>query len=208
MNPEVRRSPGRTGKCPLAAGADGGAGPERRVRSATDACGPASSSIPVPLTPVMVFVVTEQQALVATFAQKAISDIKPGMDAEVTFEAYPGKSFKVKVNRVSPSCRKAKSSRAGNSWRRQISTKRGVSPVSFEYGEDIAGSICRPVLRPAWRSIPTASDALSLVRKIISADEELGALCDLKRHSAEGRTVLSPLPYRSTFQSSQLESTS
>jgi hypothetical protein len=29
----------------------------------------------------MVFVVTEQQALVASFAQKAISDIKPGMDA-------------------------------------------------------------------------------------------------------------------------------
>src|SRR5262249_25810030 len=55
---------------------------------------------PLPLKPVMVFVPTEQQVLIDTFAQKAISDIKPGMDAEVTFEAYPGKSFKVKVKRV------------------------------------------------------------------------------------------------------------
>src|SRR5262249_49983325 len=61
---------------------------------------PGQMAVQIPLKPLMVFVATEQQALIATFAQKAISDIKPGMDAEVTFEAYPGKSFKVKVKRV------------------------------------------------------------------------------------------------------------
>jgi multidrug resistance efflux pump len=115
----------------------------------------------------MVFVSTERPALIATFAQKAISDIKPGMDAEVTFEAYPGKSFKVKVKRVFSIVPEGEILASGQLLEATAKTDEGRIPVSFEYGDDIA-ALNLPVGTSA--SIAVYTDrvhALSIVRKII-----------------------------------------
>jgi len=128
---------------------------------------PGQIVVPLPLKPVMVFVVTEKPTLIATFAQKAISDIKPGMDAEVTFEAFPGKSFKVKVKRVFTIIPEGEVLASGALLEAKSKDADDRIPISFEYGDDIA-ALNLPVGTQA--SIAVYTDrvhALSIVRKII-----------------------------------------
>ncbi len=128
---------------------------------------PGQMVVPLPLRPVMVFVVTEQRALIATFAQKAVSDIKPGMNAEVTFEAYPGKSFKVKVKRVFSIVPEGEILASGQLLEAPDKHEEGRIPVSFEYGEDIA-ALNLPAGTSASVAVYTDRvHALSIVRKII-----------------------------------------
>jgi multidrug resistance efflux pump len=128
---------------------------------------PGQLVLPVPLKPVMVFVDTEQQALIASFAQKAISDIKPGQDAEVTFEAFPGKSFKVKVKRVFTIVPEGEVLASGQLLEPKDSHSNDSIPVSFEYGEDIE-KLNLPAGTQASVAVYTERvHALSIVRKII-----------------------------------------
>jgi len=128
---------------------------------------PGQIVVPLPLKPVMVFAVTEQPALIATFEQKAISDIKPGMDAEVTFEAYPGKSFKVKVKRVFTIVPEGEILASGQLLEAKSKTADDRIPISFEFGEDIA-ALNLPAGTQASVAIYTDRvHALSIVRKII-----------------------------------------
>jgi multidrug resistance efflux pump len=128
---------------------------------------PGQIVVPLPLKPVMVFVPTEQQVLIATFDQKAISDIKPGMEAEATFSTHPGKSFKVKVKRVFSIVPEGEILASGQLLDATAKTDEGRIPISFEYGEDIA-ALNLPAGTQA--SIAVYTDrvhALSIVRKII-----------------------------------------
>jgi multidrug resistance efflux pump len=128
---------------------------------------PGQIVVPLPLRPVMVFIPSEQQTLVASFAQKAISDIKPGMDAEVTFEAYPGRAFKVKVKRVFTAVPEGEILASGQLLEPESKKSEGRIPVSFEYGEDIA-ALNLPAGTQASVAIYTDRvHALSIVRKII-----------------------------------------
>jgi multidrug resistance efflux pump len=58
--------------------------------------------VPAPLRPVMVVVNTEakDQALGAAFQQNSLQRVKAGDDAEVAFDAVPGRVFKGKVRQV------------------------------------------------------------------------------------------------------------
>jgi multidrug resistance efflux pump len=58
--------------------------------------------VPVPLRPVMVFVNTDpkDQALGAAFQQNSLQRVKAGDEAEVAFDAVPGRVFKGKVRLV------------------------------------------------------------------------------------------------------------
>jgi multidrug resistance efflux pump len=58
--------------------------------------------VPAPLQPVMVFVNTDvkDQALGAAFQQNSLQRVKAGDDAEVAFDAVPGRVFKGKVRLV------------------------------------------------------------------------------------------------------------
>jgi multidrug resistance efflux pump len=61
---------------------------------------PGMYVIPAPLRPVMVFVHVDDQALAAGFQQNALQRVRPGDEAEVAFDAIPGKVFKAKVRNV------------------------------------------------------------------------------------------------------------
>ena len=61
---------------------------------------PGMYVIPAPLRPVMVFVHDDDRTLAAGFQQNALQRIRPGDEAEVAFDAVPGKIFKGKVQRV------------------------------------------------------------------------------------------------------------
>ncbi len=63
---------------------------------------PGMYVVPAPLRPVMVFINTgsSEWLLVAAFQQNALQRVKAGHDAEVAFDAVPGRVFKAKVRSV------------------------------------------------------------------------------------------------------------
>jgi multidrug resistance efflux pump len=61
---------------------------------------PGMYVIPAPLRPVMVFVHQDDQELAAGFQQNSIQRIRAGDEAEVAFDAIPGKVFKAKVRNL------------------------------------------------------------------------------------------------------------
>ena len=56
--------------------------------------------VPAPLRPVVVFVHKDDQKLAAGFQQNALQRIRTGDEAEVAFDAIPGRVFKAKVQHV------------------------------------------------------------------------------------------------------------
>ena len=128
---------------------------------------PGQMATPLPLKPLMVFVVTEEPFLVAGFPQKAIAGIEPGLEAEAAFKAYPGRSFKLKVRRVMAAMPEGEIVTSGELVSMTAASAKGYVPVAFEYGEDVA-ALDLPVGAQASIAIYTHRvHALSLVRKLI-----------------------------------------
>lgn len=143
------------------------------VRAATDGSvpqllmRPGMMATPLPLKPLMVFVGSERPTLIATFPQKAISDIKPGLHGEAAFKAYPGRSFKVTVRRVLSAIPEGAADASGQLMEATSEKAHDDIPVVFDYEEDVAG-LNLPV--GAQASVAVYTDrvhALSLVRKIV-----------------------------------------
>lgn len=128
---------------------------------------PGQMATPIPLAPLMVFIPAERPTLVGTFAQKAISGIKPGMEGEAVFKAHPGRTFKVKVRRVLPAVREGQVVTGGTLATATSEHEHGDIPVVFDYEDDLAG-LDLPAGSQA--SIAVYTDrvhVLSIVRKII-----------------------------------------
>lgn len=60
---------------------------------------PGAMAVPLPMTPAMNFVEDEQWIL-AIYHQNEVRKIKPGQEAEVAFEMYPGRVVKCKVDSI------------------------------------------------------------------------------------------------------------
>jgi len=128
---------------------------------------PGMMAVPLPFKPLMMFVVSESPILVASFQQKTISDIKPGMEAEAVFKQYPGRTFKVKVRRVLTAIAEGELNASGNIVSATPETEHGYVPVVFEYDEDVS-NLNLPI--GAQASIAIYTDrvhVLSILRKII-----------------------------------------
>jgi multidrug resistance efflux pump len=63
---------------------------------------PGMYVVPAPLRPVMVFIHTDEQdkTLAAAFQQNALQRVKAGDEAEIAFDAVPGRVFKARVRGV------------------------------------------------------------------------------------------------------------
>jgi hypothetical protein len=119
------------------------------------------------LVPLMMFVTDERPTLIASFHQKVISDIRPGMPGEAVFKQYPGRSFKVKVRRVLSAIREGEVDASGQLLSPTPAYAPGYIPIVFDYDEDVAG-LNLPVGTQA--SIAVYTDrvhALSILRKIV-----------------------------------------
>ncbi|MBX9584243.1 MAG: HlyD family secretion protein [Gemmataceae bacterium] len=128
---------------------------------------PGMMAVPMPLKPLMMFVVEERPTLVASFPQKVISDIKPGMHGEAVFKEYPGRSFPVTVRRVLSAIREGELDAGGQIATTTPEHAPGYVPVVFDYDEDVAG-LNLPA--GAQGSIAVYTDrvhALSILRKIV-----------------------------------------
>ncbi|USD37987.1 HlyD family secretion protein [Ferrimonas sp. SCSIO 43195] len=81
---------------------------ETVVRAPTDgyvsqvALRPGMMAVPLPLRPVMVFINRQDSAFIGAFNQKSLLKIRKGFEAEVIFEAVPGRVFKADVSQVMP----------------------------------------------------------------------------------------------------------
>jgi multidrug resistance efflux pump len=128
---------------------------------------PGQMAVPLPLKPLMVFVATDQPALIASFKQKTLPGIEPDLEAEAIFKAYPGKSFKLKVRRVMTAMPEGEILASGELLSTTSATAKGYVPVVFDYDEDIA-ALNLPAGAQASVAIYTHRvHALSIVRKII-----------------------------------------
>jgi multidrug resistance efflux pump len=61
---------------------------------------PGMYTVPMPFRPVMVFVHHDDRTLAAGFLQNALQRVRAGDEAEVAFDALPGRIFKGKVHNV------------------------------------------------------------------------------------------------------------
>jgi multidrug resistance efflux pump len=128
---------------------------------------PGTMATATRLLPLMMFVVGEQPTLVATFPQRVISDIRPGLEGEAVFKKYPGRSFKVKVRRVLTALREGELDAGGQILTGTPESAPGYVPVVFDYDEDVAG-LELPVGAQASVAIYTDRvHALSILRKIV-----------------------------------------
>ncbi|MEO2091245.1 MAG: hypothetical protein ABGY75_17425, partial [Gemmataceae bacterium] len=128
---------------------------------------PGMMAVPFPVKPLMVLVVAERPTLVASFPQKTIANVKPGMEADAVFKAYPGRSFKLKVRRVLTAIREGELDAGGQLLSTTATDAHGLVPVVFDYDEDVS-DLNMPV--GAQASIAIYTDrlhALSILRKII-----------------------------------------
>ena len=57
---------------------------------------PGMYPIPAPLRPVMVFIHTDDQELAAGFQQNSLQRVRAGDEAEIAFDAIPGRVFQGK----------------------------------------------------------------------------------------------------------------
>lgn len=128
---------------------------------------PGMMAVPFPVKPLMMFVVEEQPTLVASFPQKVIANVKPGMHGEATFKQYPGRTFKVKVRRIMSAVREGELDAGGQLLTPTSAHSHGHIPIVFDYDEDITG-LNLPVGSQATISIYTDRvHALSFLRMII-----------------------------------------
>jgi multidrug resistance efflux pump len=119
------------------------------------------------LMPLMMFVAEERPTLVATFSQKVISYIKPGMEAEVVFKQQPGRSYKLKVRRVLTAVREGELDAGGQILTTTPESSHGYIPIVFDYDEDVA-NLKLPVGAQASVAVYTDNiHALSILRKIV-----------------------------------------
>ncbi len=61
---------------------------------------PGMRVVPLPLRPVLAFVPTGNTVFAAAFVQNAMQRVKTGYDAEIAFDAVPGRVFRGKVGRI------------------------------------------------------------------------------------------------------------
>ncbi len=128
---------------------------------------PGQMAVPLPLTPLMVFVESKKPVLLATFHQTAVAGFEPGLHAEVSFKTHPGHVYKAKVVAVASAIREGQLDPSGKLLSGTPATAPGYVPVLFEYDDEIE-NLHIPIGSQASIAVYTHRlHALSLVRMII-----------------------------------------
>lgn len=128
---------------------------------------PGQMAVPFPVAPVMIFVHAEQPVLIASYPQNVITEFRPGLEAEVAFDAYPGEIFSATVDEVLPIIQEGQITPSGQLRATTPAAAPGRIPVKFLYKDDI-GLLNLPAGAQATVAVYTDSmQALSIIRKIL-----------------------------------------
>lgn len=63
---------------------------------------PGTYAAALPMRPVMVFIPDQKRQIIAQFRQNSLLRLEPGDEAEVVFNALPGKVYSGKLAAISP----------------------------------------------------------------------------------------------------------
>jgi len=121
---------------------------EATVRAPTDGyvtqqrLRPGMTVVSQPQTvPVMTFVHAEDPEFIAAFPQNGLQNIKPGYEAEITFDAIPGRAFKGKVKKVLQAISQGQVQPGGTLMNLDAAVERaqqGRVPVQIEILDDLS----------------------------------------------------------------------
>ena len=92
--------------------------------------------------PVMTFVHAEDPEFIAAFLQNGLQNIKPGNEAEITFDAIPGRAFKGEVKKVLQAIAQGQVQPDGTLMNLDAAAERGQQgrvPVQIEILDDMSG---------------------------------------------------------------------
>ena len=92
--------------------------------------------------PVMTFVHAEDPEFIAAFPQNGLQNIKPGYEAEITFDAIPGRAFKGEVKKVLQAIAQGQVQPDGTLLNLDAAIERaqqGRVPVQIEILDDLSG---------------------------------------------------------------------
>jgi len=128
---------------------------------------PGQMAVPMPLSPVMVFVHDDKPLLVGSYPQNVIANFKPGLEVELAFKTYPGRIFKATVSKILPTTPEGQLLPSGQLRSLTSASAQARIPVVFEYDETVA-DLKLPGGAQAYAAVYTEHlHALSIVRKIL-----------------------------------------
>ncbi|HKZ95772.1 MAG TPA: HlyD family secretion protein [Methyloceanibacter sp.] len=128
---------------------------------------PGMMTVPMPLRPVMVFVHSEQNVLAAGFLQNYLQRIKPGYEAEVLYDALPGRVFQAKVGTVLDVIANGQLQASGSLIDPGSRAEPGYATVRIEVLDDTSGFELPP---GSTAEVAVYSDhwhMLAIIRKIL-----------------------------------------
>ena len=100
---------------------------------------PGAMAVSLPLSPVMVFLHTDKQYFVVTYKQNVLQGIRSGAEAEIAFNAIPGRVFSGKVDRTLPVLGEGQISPTGRLLRFGATASPGRAPVLVIVTDDLSG---------------------------------------------------------------------
>jgi multidrug resistance efflux pump len=101
---------------------------------------PGMMAVPMPFSPLMVFVHEEESGFFAAFRQNSLQGIDPGDDVEVSFDAIPGRIFAGKVKQILPMMSEGQLAPSGTlRTLENVHSKPGRVLVQVEFVDDISG---------------------------------------------------------------------
>ncbi len=98
---------------------------------------PGQIAVPLPLLPVMTFVNSDTEILIAGFSQQPMQNIKEGNEAEIIFPGIPGRVFKAKVERILPALAEGELSAANGMVSLSRQLPEGQIPVMLTIEDDM-----------------------------------------------------------------------
>lgn len=99
---------------------------------------PGMMAVPLPLSPIMSFVHTDEPIFVAGFTQQPMQNIKVGNDAEILFPGIPGKVFKGKVSKILDVIAEGQLAPSATMVRVNPTMPQGLIPVFIDFEYDMS----------------------------------------------------------------------
>ena len=128
---------------------------------------PGAMAVSLPLSPVMVFLHTGRQYFVVTYKQNVLQGVVPGLEAEIAFNAIPGRVFTGTVDRMIPVLGEGQISPSGRLVQFSAITRPGRAPVLISVTDDLS-SYNLPIGAQAQVAIYTEHfKVFGMVRRII-----------------------------------------
>jgi multidrug resistance efflux pump len=99
---------------------------------------PGMMAVPLPLSPVMLFIHRNQEDLVAAFSQNALQRLSPGDEAEISFAAAPARIFTGKVRKVIDAVSQGQLQPSGTLVNPEDRAAPGLALVSIDITSDVS----------------------------------------------------------------------